>query len=375
MTTDSTTKSVSSSDAKLLEINESDLEFDPENPRLPKRLQRAPETEVLGWMLEDASLPLLMGSIAAEGFFRGEPLLVVPAPTPQSTRNRFRVVEGNRRLAAVRLLAHPELAPKKKDTVNSITKEAKHTPTNLPCISFGSRAEILRYLGYRHITGIKEWEPAAKARYLKQLYEQSGDSVRDKKLREVARAIGSRSDYVARLLTALALYDRLEGNNFFDLPNVSEVNFAFSLLTVALNHAGTTNFIGLSSADDFSLEGISETALKDLSLWLFSEVKETRRTILGESRNMKKLAAVVQSRAALKSLRSGDSLEVAYQLVNGPEAALSFHLQSASDDLSRAVDVRSKNNLTLGTSDRTKIEAIERSVERLSKKSSGKERA
>jgi hypothetical protein len=36
----------------------------------------------------------------------------------------------------------------------------------LPCIIFDRKEQIMQYLGYRHVTGIKSWSVASKAKYL-----------------------------------------------------------------------------------------------------------------------------------------------------------------------------------------------------------------
>ncbi len=56
------------------------LEYDPDNPRLPSSIKGNDVTEVVNWMLTDASIIELMGSIGEKGFFPAEPLLVVQDP-------------------------------------------------------------------------------------------------------------------------------------------------------------------------------------------------------------------------------------------------------------------------------------------------------
>src|SRR5215213_1520785 len=142
-----------------------DLLFDPDNPRFPSTVRGTNEDEVIEWMLKDATIVELMSSIGEKGYFPGEPLLVVPA----KKANKYLVVEGNRRLCAVKLLNDPSLAASKKKSVQQASSEAKFHPTELPVLTYKTRDEILDYLGYRHITGIKEWDALAKAKYLEQL--------------------------------------------------------------------------------------------------------------------------------------------------------------------------------------------------------------
>ena len=78
------------------------LKLDPNNPRLPKslRVKGASEEEIIEYMLLDASLIELMMAIGENNFFPGEQLLVV-----KDMGDSYKVVEGNRRLSAVKLLS------------------------------------------------------------------------------------------------------------------------------------------------------------------------------------------------------------------------------------------------------------------------------
>src|SRR5689334_14894941 len=77
----------------------SDLSLDPLNPRLPDGMERASQPELLAVLAEDYHLQDLGRSLADNGYFAEEPLVVVP-----SKRDTWTVVEGNRRLAALKLL-------------------------------------------------------------------------------------------------------------------------------------------------------------------------------------------------------------------------------------------------------------------------------
>ena len=70
------------------------LDFDSLNPRLPNYLNKDNDGEVIEWMLKEANIVELMGSIGEQGYFEGEPLIVVPS---KDKPKHFEVVEGNRR--------------------------------------------------------------------------------------------------------------------------------------------------------------------------------------------------------------------------------------------------------------------------------------
>jgi hypothetical protein len=283
-------------------------------------------------MITDAGLLDLIGSIAAQGFFPGEPLLVSP---DDSKGENWRVIEGNRRLAACLLLSNPSRAPRRSQAIAEVARRG-HKPTRIPCLKFNTRDEILEHLGYRHVTGIKEWEPLAKARFLEQSYRKAKGTKRTR-LQTVARAIGSRSDYVGRLLTALAIYERIEQRRFFGIPNLSERTLSFSLLSSALAYIAIVEWLGLKTSQDLDIDTLHEANLELLVKWMFEREDaypgarrdgDGKRTRLGESRNLGTLAAVVENPTARDALISGQPLETAARISQGSEAFQEY-LQSA----------------------------------------------
>ena len=60
-------------------VNVSNLHFDPLNPRLPSTRSSSSDKEVLSYMLDKGTVVDLMLSIAENGFYPQEPLLVVPS--------------------------------------------------------------------------------------------------------------------------------------------------------------------------------------------------------------------------------------------------------------------------------------------------------
>ena len=152
---------------QFIQLSVADLHLDPENPRLPERLKNAPEKDVLNWMLSDATLVDLMASIAENGFFNGEPILIVEEGGKQV------VVEGNRRLASIKLLANPGLATESPRTIRAISETAifkNNIPTEIWVYKCIDRNEVQNYLGFRHVSGVKQWPLISKARYLYDLF-------------------------------------------------------------------------------------------------------------------------------------------------------------------------------------------------------------
>jgi hypothetical protein len=311
-----------------------DLLFDPHNPRFAIELASGPLDKLLERMIRDERLQELMQSIGLQDYFEGEPLLVTRNPD-----NTYFVVEGNRRLAALKLL-NGQLSPAKPlPTITAIRNEAIFKPTKVPCIVFSDRRQILRYLGFRHITGIKAWGPLAKARYLEQLrLDWYPDESESEQLKLLAKEIGSRSDYVGQMLAGLNLYDVAKESNFFGLQHVSEETIEFTLLTTALSYTNIVDFLGLESRQDLEGANVEVDNLRDLFVWLYSQDPKGA-TIVPNSRNLKELAKVVACQPALDKLREKGDLAEAFILTEGPQLALSKLLADAHKKLRSVYDV------------------------------------
>jgi hypothetical protein len=93
------------------------LQLDKQNPRLPSKLKNVAtsESEIMNWMLGDASIIELMLAIGNAGFFIGEALLVV-----ESAKGKYIVVEGNRRLTSLKLLIDPTIAEIHKKKIEQV---------------------------------------------------------------------------------------------------------------------------------------------------------------------------------------------------------------------------------------------------------------
>jgi hypothetical protein len=205
-------------------IKVSDLKLDLFNPRLPKSKQGKDEKTVIEFMLLEAATLELMLAIAENDFFAGELLLVVKDETD---KGKYIVIEGNRRLTAVKLLHNPELTSVKKIATKEIVDNAKFKPTELPCLVFDDKSKILKYLGFRHITGIKSWRLLEKARYLFEL--RNSDDFKNLSFldasREIAKMIGSTSAYVKRLLISFELYKVVEDEAFYQIDGLKRYTF------------------------------------------------------------------------------------------------------------------------------------------------------
>jgi len=320
-----------------LEISK--LLLDPKNPRLPESVPRD-QASMLDYIAESTSIEELMEAIGQNGYFPGEPLIAVPSD------DNYIVVEGNRRLTALKLLSDPNACTQPGARLKEISKEAVHHPKKIPVIIRPTRSDVLPYLGYRHITGVKQWDPLAKARYIEQLFNLTNSASEPKnRYNEVARTIGSRRDHIKRNLDALAVYKVIKESEFYYIDSLDDSSIKFSVLSTALADDRIGTFAGINSKDlnseTKSLDPIIDPSclkkeqIEELTRWLF-ERDNKGRTKIGESRNLRLLSAVVASSRALAALRGGSLLKIAYQLTADLSRDFTELLYQAESSLAEA---------------------------------------
>ena len=138
------------------------LLLDQRNPRLLPRTTPATQPELVAEMIEHEDVYAMAKSIAERGFFPHELIIAIEDHT------RIVVVEGNRRLCAVKLLISPTLAP---EDHRSRFKKLSHKVNiaqirKLPILIAPSRDAAAPLIQSRHTrTEIEKWEPVMQARF------------------------------------------------------------------------------------------------------------------------------------------------------------------------------------------------------------------
>ena len=229
-----------SSEIKYVATEE--LKLDPKNPRLREDQHGLSQPELLEAMT-DWGLEEIGASVVESGFWAHEALLVVREKlAPKSKETSIIVVEGNRRLAAVRLLlaarAGQPSSPRWGKLASDLTGAAVEKLKKLPTIQAEDRSDIDSFLGFRHVTGIKQWEPHEKAAFIAKLVD-GGLSYED-----VMRRIGSKTPTVRQNYIALKLFRQLEE---LEEVAVEKVRNKFSVLFLSLRSSGTQGISGSTS--------------------------------------------------------------------------------------------------------------------------------
>lgn len=296
---------------KYSSIPVQDLKLDPQNPRLPSSLHNKSEADILEYMLLDASLVELMLAIGTNGYFPGEQLLVSP-----DEGGGYKVIEGNRRLSAVKLLNNPNLATVQTQKIGQVMNEITEVPQEIPCLVFTSENEIHNYLGYKHITGVKEWKLLEKARYLYGLWSQSFNSLpMDSASRQIAKMIGSRVDYVRRILIGFKIYKIIEDQSFYRIRDLNDTTFFFNYIADSLNKSNITTFLGVDFSLENPVDNINVVNLEKWTKWLFEKNDQNATRLNGSSTDLNKLNSILGNEIAFEAFdQKAMPLDRAYEL-------------------------------------------------------------
>jgi hypothetical protein len=311
------------------------LRLDEHNPRLPPELQGADQEELAINLELGFDALTVAESISSHGFFGSEPLIVVSGAEPDT----WTVVEGNRRLTALLGLADERLRAAFAGRAQWATLAARASvglEDLIPVVELGSRAEATPIIGFRHISGILQWEPYAQARYVARLVDEERMS-----FGEVAGMIGIDRTRVANLYR-----DQAIANQAADLGiDTGQIERAFSLMTVAMSTPKLRAHIGadLGAKTTPGKPPIPEERheeLRELITWLYGDGEV--EPVIGESRDISKLGNVVAAPVGLVELRAGKTLEHAVQRVKdaseNPRQRLVSRLRTGRNALTAALE-------------------------------------
>lgn len=314
-------------------IEYSDLDslyLDPDNPRLGRdfthqeKKQSAILEEMKDWALEELAV-----SFMESGFWPHEAVLAMEQTL--YGKKRLVVIEGNRRIAALKLLQDARDGRPVSKKWGEIAKSGPIPPNlfdQIPFIRIDSRADADAFLGFRHVTGIKEWKPAEKAEFIAHLIE-------DKRLSydEVMRMIGSKTATVRQNYISYRLLLQMKGAEEIAADKVEE---RFSVLYLSLRSSGVRRYLDIDimaspKAAKLPVPKSRLDALARFALWLFGS--EDVDPIISDSRQVDKFGVALGNDKAVAYLERTEkpSLQVAFRLAGGDEEEVIESVEKAAD--------------------------------------------
>ena len=311
------------------------LLLDERNPRLAGLLapgEDLGQEELLIAMRDQMALDELAASIAAVGFYPHEPLFA-----EARSDGKYVVIEGNRRLATVKLLLDGDLREKLRVTSWPSPKNARALDAlrQLP-VWITTRKEAWQAIGFKHVNGPLRWGSYEKAQYAAQLHREYGIP-----LKEIARNIGDNHNTVARHHRALMVVEQAEREKVFNRDDRARPHFSFSHLYTGLDYPEIAEFIGLNRRGKTTTESPvpkeKKKELGELLVWIYGSRKRgIAPRVLKQNPGIIQLNRALETKRGLEALRGGASLPEADDTATGDFAILRHSLQKAKEHLQKA---------------------------------------
>ncbi|HTB58319.1 MAG TPA: hypothetical protein VLC06_10615 [Polyangia bacterium] len=310
----------------------SKLCFDVENPRFaseqgPKK--KLKDEEIIRHLLDTADLGELIQSIAASGYIDIEPLIGL------FEKDKYLVLEGNRRLAAIKVLTDPSLAMKIEIRVPTLPPEIAKTLKEVSVYRVAARDDARNFIGFKHINGPHRWDSLAKARFAADWFKR--ESANGVTLKDIARKMGDRHDTIQRMVAGVYVLDQSKKEKLFDLDDrYSGRSFAFSHLYTALTRPGYREYLGLPPEwreQDPEPDPIPQSHLpnlKQLMMWLYgSKLDDIKPVVTSQNPDVKHLGEVLANAKARTLMLGNQDLAAAYAEVETPSLQFERNLVDA----------------------------------------------
>lgn len=287
-------------------VSPEQLHFDPNNPRFGGDFSdKTPEQIEELLIAKPFYAGELIDSFLENGFIDYEPLVV------REDEAGFVVLEGNRRLAAVKHILRNR---GRYETLDN--REHIESLQELPVLKFPKGAERESaeriYLGLRHLLGYREWPPLSKAKFLDREIKESGDVDR------VVRELGITKSDIQRYLIPYRVLLKTgmeipEGNDFW-------------LLGEALTRSGIKKYVSLEvDRKTIQVDSVNKRRISYLLDFLYGKYNKSKKTrdpstaTIFDTRQLSSLAKTLNSGDASAALEGGADLQLALMFVETRE--------------------------------------------------------
>jgi len=319
-------------ESETKDIELSKLLLDPNNYRFldrkkfkKKALTRFHEESVQRATLESLEqsyqIDELKHSILTNGYVPMERIIVVPY---KARPDHFLVVEGNRRVAALKSILKEE-----REGVTELTEAQRKSFSKIPCVVLKSSGGSLKHaerviMGIRHIAGPREWGAYQQALLVSELKDDEG-----LEFREIGEMLGISSVEAARRYRAINALKFMEGDELFgkkaepafyrlfhELVSLPEVRSRFGW------SSEEDAFTDVEQARQF-FELISSDGKEDAKLQTYGDVRKLR-TIVGHAKAEDCLFDPEQPLSeAIRLAELGRRSEDVYDLLDDAKSSLS----------------------------------------------------
>jgi hypothetical protein len=324
------------------------LSLDLRNPRLQtgEELDSDNETDVVATLADIAALDELVTSICTNTYLHLEPMIVHrPAA---SLNSKYVVLEGNRRLAAIRVIQDralaaelgirvpAEIAQKVLDSIKTVLVYRVEFPED-------ARA----FIGFKHINGPQRWDAYAKARYVTDWYLSAKGQL---SVADIASRMGDNNSTLRSYIYAVLILDQAERTGTWSLGDRPTVRgrFAFSHFYTALGRDEFQQFLGLTKgwSDSPPKEPIAKgrlSNLRELLSYLYGMKSDDRQSLIrSQNPDLRDIGLAIANDEARLVLRNRGTLDDARDALKAPSAAFLDAVIAAQLKLKRAIELLPK---------------------------------
>lgn len=205
---------------KEVKIPVTDILLDKENYRIPKDSNDFSQKDIIEYFLKEKSYKILelAQSISFKNYINVDPIILI------KEEDKYIVVEGNRRITALKVLINPELAPledKKKLRLmqNTINIDDIMYPKT---VLANSREETNDYITTKHAEGetVIKWTPIMQSEF----YENVITNLEEGQNKEDAyKALDIDDKKYIKHLNRLIIYNRICSLNYGNAPYATEI--------------------------------------------------------------------------------------------------------------------------------------------------------
>lgn len=306
-----------------------DLRFDKDNPRMPNVMLKD-DDEVVRHLIEEFDVEELVQSILSSGWIDYEPLIV--------HRETSTVYEGNRRLAALRLITDRDL----RDRIGyrlPVVENAALAPEEVRVRYVDDRKAARRFIAFKHINGPFKWDAFAKAKYAAEWLAE-GENID-----VVSRMLGDSHNTIRRMVTGFYVLKQAEEAGF-NIEDRTKKRFSFSHLYTAVSRPGIRTFLNIADdADGLPTKPVptdQKDELLQLMSWLYGqESKKEPALVASQNPDLNRLVRVIENKDGLSSLVRYRRLDQAFEEVEPATARFKEALIAANKQCENALSLSS----------------------------------
>lgn len=319
----------------VVDKNLEELFLDNENPRFGEASDKLTQKEIAKILWDEMHLDELILSLGVNGYYRQEPLLAI------KEKGKYVVVEGNRRLASIKIMLNSDYAKyvgARMSEFPKLTPERIKELNSLPVIVYEDRAKLWSYLSYRHINGPRNWSAISKAEFVAHLHQNL-----HLEFDEILRSIGDKNRTSIKLYNGLMVLRQGEKSTRFLRDDFNASKFNFSHLYTIIQYPTTKKFLGIEKHDSskpFPKSPVPQDALKkleELLIWIFgSKSNKIAPLVKSQNPDLRMLDDILANKDALVTLRDSHNLQEAYEYTEKEDKRLESFVSRAEKNLRKA---------------------------------------